>query len=122
MEDDDNARRNAEYAALQAIYADALEGDAAGPWRIDLGHNATFECWLPDDYPSSSPPTPVLHIPALSETDRVALVSELCNIYDGCEVVYSWTEHLREALAQRAEAATTTAEVRPKNRTNPFPV
>ena len=103
--EDDALRRAAEHEALHAIYADALEGDAAGPWIIDLGvDGAILECFLPDDYPSTSPPTPVLHIPALSDDERAALVAEITWLFDGCEVVYSWAEHLREALAERAEA------------------
>jgi hypothetical protein len=101
----DALRRAAEHEALHAIYADALEGDAAGPWIIDLGVNgAILECFLPDDYPSTSPPTPVLHIPALSDDERAALVAEITWLFDGCEVVYSWAEHLREALTERAES------------------
>ena len=104
------SRRAAEFEALQAIYADLIEGDAAGPWRITLeGASAALECYLPDDYPSSSPPTPVLHAPALSEHDCTALASELVALYDGAEVVYTWAEHCREQLADGTDAALSAA-------------
>ena len=96
----DEERRAAEHEALQAIYADQLEdSEPSGPWRITLGvAGASLECFLPADYPSSSPPTPLLHSLMLQEETCNELVSELVPLYDGAEVVYTWVEHLRERL------------------------
>jgi len=58
-----------------------------------------LECYLPDDYPSYSAPTPVISAPGISQDDCALLVSELEALFDGGEVIFSWAEHLRDRLA-----------------------
>ena len=106
--DDDAERREAEHEALCAIYADVIEGEPAGPWRIaidDVG--CTLEVYLPLDYPSRSAPTPVLHsaVP-LDEVRRATLVEELLALFEENEVVYTWVEHLRDSLRAACPAET----------------
>lgn len=101
---EDAERRAAEHLALGAIYPDFV-GDASGdePWRVplDVG-NAVLELHMPLDYPSCSPPTPLLHGDFITDAQRTRLVSELMEIYCGDEVIFAWVEHLRDALASDA--------------------
>jgi hypothetical protein len=103
----DAERRALEFEALQAIYEDELEGEAAGPWRIRLCRDAVLEVHVPMDYPSREPPTPLISS-ALPESVTAALAEDLLAIYAaaaGDEVVFQWVEHCREAVAASASSA-----------------
>ena len=98
LEDDAN-RREDELAALRAIYGDD-EVDALGEsWTVRLDGGVSLEVLLPLDYPSTSAPTPVLVAPGLGEDEVSRLSTELLSMYDGCEVVFAWIEHLREQIS-----------------------
>lgn len=100
--DEDAERRAAEHTALSSIYDD-LEGDVGGPWRVPIGvGGAILEVHVPTDYPSNSAPTPLLFGDFLTDEQRTRLCAELMELYTGDEVVFTWAEHLREALEQDA--------------------
>lgn len=88
--------------ALRAIYGDCVEGEAGGPWKLQLeGCSWSVEALLPTDYPSASAPTPVIEAPLLADGQLAALAAELVGLYNaapGCECVFQWAEHLREAI------------------------
>lgn len=97
-------RRDEEWAALRAIFDSELEGSAAGPWRIQLGHGAALEVHPPDDYPSREPPAPIILAPMLSEARLAELADELLAMHDGDEVVFQWAERCREVVEEEATA------------------
>lgn len=107
--EDDAARREAEFLALCAIYPD-VEGESNGPWRVPLGvAGAELELELPLDYPSRSPPMPLLHA-AIDDSLRVRLCEALTELYTGEEIVYTWVEHLRSELAGAAQGEASQAD------------
>lgn len=100
---DDFERREMELQALRSIFADELEEVSEKEWRLTLtaaGHPTPchLEILLPDDYPSTSAPTPLLFAPAVGDEVLRSVALELEAIYDGNEVVYEWVEHLKERL------------------------
>ena len=101
MDDSDRERRRGEYLALTSIYEGVLGDQEDGPWQIplDIG-GAVLEVHLPGDYPSVSAPTPVLFAPTISASESKALVEELLGMFDSAEIVFTWTSHLTDALAE----------------------
>ena len=99
---DDVERRQEEWTALLAIYGEeAVDGAPdALEWRVSLGERCGWlEVHLPLDYPSRSPPAPVILAPGLPDAPRAALALELHALHEaGAEVVYLWAEHLREVV------------------------
>lgn len=97
MDSDDAERRAAECLALSSIYEN-MESEDDNCWRLPLDAGAVLEVHVPVDYPSTSPPTPVLQAPFITDSQREELVSEMLAQYDGAEVVFTWCEFLRERL------------------------
>ena len=126
-DDDDDFRRSEELDALRAFYGDDLldtaverqsEDDGGGetrplpsqsssppnggPWRIRVGPRSIIEMILPPRYPSSDcAPTPLLHVPFLSDEASSDLKEELLSLYcPGEEVAILWAERCRDALEE----------------------
>jgi hypothetical protein len=111
MEEDDSSRREAEHQALQAIYgSESVQGEPTrGPWNVSLLHSCLLEVHMPPDYPSTTPPTPVLHAPSLSLEDSARLGAELLQMYEGAECVFQWAAHLNDQLELLLSAPATAA-------------
>merc|ERR1712083_465491 len=80
-----------------------------------MGAEAEMTMWLPDDYPSCSPPKFTLGIPRCGDLPK--LCQELtCLFTPGEEVVYQCSEHFiaycasLESIAQRASGAVVDVE------------
>jgi len=100
-EDDDEQRRREEWTALCAIYGEnaVVGAEDALEWKVSLGERCGWlEVHLPQDYPSSGAPAPVILVPGLQDASKETLAQELLALWDHAEVVYEWAEHLREAV------------------------
>ena len=78
---DDVERRQEEWTALLAIYGEeAVDGAPdALEWRVSLGERCGWlEVHLPLDYPSRSPPAPVILAPGLPDAPRASPSGSAC--------------------------------------------
>ncbi|KAL3916744.1 MAG: hypothetical protein SGPRY_006690, partial [Prymnesium sp.] len=121
MAEDDMARRVEELEAMVAIFSeDEVEVSSdASHCTIRLSPRASLSVHLPHDYPSTTAPTPQLHIPSLPSlstppspphtghaTSIESLSAELVGMYiQGEEVLFQWAEHVRSVI----DAQTSTA-------------
>ncbi|KAM9383632.1 E3 ubiquitin-protein ligase RNF14-like isoform 2-T2 [Pholidichthys leucotaenia] len=85
---------------LPADFSVALkDGETLRQYQISFLPPAILTFDLPDDYPSSSPPTFTLTCSWLTHTQLSALTAQLCDLYQatgGTVVLFSWIQFLKE--------------------------
>ncbi|KAM9385756.1 E3 ubiquitin-protein ligase RNF14-like [Pholidichthys leucotaenia] len=85
---------------LPADFSVALkDGETLRQYQISFLPSVILTFDLPDDYPSSSPPTFTLTCSWLTHTQLSALTAQLCDLYQatgGAVVLFSWIQFLKE--------------------------
>lgn len=106
MAEQDRERRSSEFVALSAIFDEVVGDEADGPWQIPLQiGGAVLEIHLPPDYPSKSPPTPVLFAPAISDDKVTVIAQALLDMFEeDVECVFTWVAHVKELLQEVEES------------------
>ena len=105
-ENSDSERQQLEFQAMEAIIGqggpDTFTCDGS-QWIFKIAFQpqviATLELHLPDSYPSTLPPTPLLHAPVADEL-VAEIIREMLDMYDGSEVAHLWLEHVRRRLGE----------------------
>ncbi|KAK0077998.1 hypothetical protein PV325_003189 [Microctonus aethiopoides] len=95
-----------EIEALSAIYGDEwqVENEENRSYSINIGNGKKYVklyVKLPNDYPSSAPPSFELSAPYLSLNEKQHISSLLQEVYLSCVgqiVLYQWIEKIREIL------------------------
>ena len=100
-EEENEARRAEELAALRSFYEDDLVSDGSNCWKVRVASKVILELQLPPNYPTADAPIPTLLAPSwsLDEGRKADLLKDLHEmITPGMEMAIMLAEHCRAEL------------------------